>query len=411
MTVHVIGAGLSGLATAWYLCEAGARVRLIEATRRAGGLIQTRHVPEGLVEEAAPALTWGAPAEALFGAAGVPPFFAIERSKRRYIFRDGRPTRWPLTPLETVTAAARFGRAWIGRQARPRASESVAAWGNRVLGSSTVTWLLAPALQGIYASPPEALSASAIFDKKRTKRGTLAAPPLGMRQLIDGLQNALYARGVTIEFGDPVKQLDRNVPTAICTDAPAAARLLALDAPVLATALSRIKMVSLVTVTAFFDPRADDVRGFGVLFPRSSGVEALGALFNADIFAARSALRSETWIYGDLVAAALPGNDVEALARVIADRAVLTGRSASPRAGYVTRQWNALPVYDAAVLEAAAALRQLPSWLAIVGNYLGRLGASSLIEGAAEAAVRLTAEARPAAEHARGSELISAGSD
>lgn len=396
MTVHVIGAGLSGLATAWYLCEAGARVRVTEVASRPGGLLQTRQVPEGLVEEAAPAFTWGHPVETLFRAADVAPSFAIACSKRRYIFRGGRPARWPLTPLETVSAAARFGRAWIGRQSRHRPGESVAAWGNRVLGTSTVRWLLAPVLQGIYASPPEALSASAIFGNKRPARVKLVAPPHGMRQLIDGLRNALSARGVTVDCGLLVERLDRDVPTVICTNAPAAARLLAREAPEVAATLSHIKMVSLVTVTAFFDPRADDVRGFGVLFPRSSGIDALGALFNSDIFAGRSAVRSETWIYGDVSVAALPGSDNEALARVQADRAVLTGRPASPSAGYVTRHLNALPLYDTAVLEAAAALPHLPPWLAVVGNYFGRLGASGLIESAAETAVRLTARSHGA---------------
>ena len=65
-TVSVIGAGLSGLSTAWYLAEAGARVRVIEASRRPGGLIQTSRVPDGLVEEAARAFTWSDRTAALF---------------------------------------------------------------------------------------------------------------------------------------------------------------------------------------------------------------------------------------------------------------------------------------------------------------------------------------------------------
>ena len=390
--VIVIGAGLSGLATAWYLSDAGADVRVIEAADRPGGLIQTQRVPEGLVEAAARAFTWSDRAGALFDAAGVPPCFAREQSKRRYIFRDGQPKRWPLTPVETAGAAARFGRAWVSRDIRPRQSESVATWGTRVLGSSALTWLIAPALQGIYASPPAALSAVALFGKKRVKRGRLAAPPEGMSQLIDRLHHALCQRGVIFEFGRPAEQLDGSIPTAVCTNAPAAARLLALHAPNLAAALRQVRMVSLVTVTAFFEPRQDDLRGFGVLFPRSSGIDALGAMFNAEIFPGRSALRSETWIYGDLSAAALPRTDAAVAARLMADRAVLTGRSEAPIAFYVTAQIEALPVYDGAVLDAEAALAQLPSHIALAGNYLGRLGVSQLLDGAADAAARLCRE-------------------
>lgn len=389
--VTVVGAGLSGLATAWYLAERGVRAHVIEAGPRTGGLIQTVHVPEGLIETAARAFPWTDRTRALFESAGVSPSFARAESKRRYIFRNGRPRRWPLTPFETAGTAARFAVAWTTRQTKPRVPETVDAWGRRVLGRAATTWLLAPALQGIYAAPPAELSASALFGKSRPRGGVLAAPPRGMGELIDRLYTLLQARGVTFEFDRRVspQELDRANPTVICTNAPAAARLLEPQAPALASALTRIRMVSVIAVTAFFEPRADDLRGFGVLFPRSSGVRALGAVFNSDVFAGRSERRSETWIFGDLDPAALPASDADARDQVVRDRRILTGRSESPAGFYVTRQIDALPVYDAAVLAAQAAASALPEHLAIAGNFLGRLGVSSLLSGAADAAERI----------------------
>jgi protoporphyrinogen oxidase len=151
-------------------------------------------------------------------------------------------------------------------------------------------------------------------------------------------------------------------------------------------------MTSLVAVTAFFEPHDDDLRGFGILFPRGAGIDALGAMFNAEMFPGRSALRSETWIYGSLSAESLPSHDEGAVARVIADRRVLTRRQATPESSYVASQLNSLPVYDHAVVDAQAALGGLPSRVAIAGNYLGRLGVSHLLDGAAEAAARLMGE-------------------
>jgi oxygen-dependent protoporphyrinogen oxidase len=391
MRVDVIGAGLSGLATAWYLADAGARVCVRDASTRPGGLIQTIHRPEGLVETAARGFTWTPRTGALFEAAGLQPRFAREASKRRYIFRDGRATRWPLTPLETAGAAARFGRAWVARQVPPRPAETVATWGTRVFGRAATMWLLAPALQGIYASPPAELSASALFGKTRAPRGKLTTPAGGMGELINRLHDRLCASGVSFEFGCAVSAADLNpsIKTVICTSAPEAARLLTPHAPALASAVGRIRMVSIVVATAFFEPDAKDLKGFGVLFPRSSGVRALGALFNAEIFEDRSRMRSETWFYGDLDALALPATDTETAALISTDRAVLTGRSDPPVACYVTRHRDALPVYDAAILDALAALPDLPPRLAIAGNYLGRLGVSSLLEGASDAASRV----------------------
>jgi oxygen-dependent protoporphyrinogen oxidase len=388
--VTVVGAGLSGLATAWHLTARSAPVRVVEANVRPGGLIQTLHTPEGLIETGARAFRWTGDTDAFFRALAVPPLFAREPSTRRYIFRDGRPRRWPLSAVETAGAAARFGRAWLSRGLRPDRTETVAAWGERVMGASATTWLIAPALQGIYASPPCELSAAALFGKRRP-RGRLAAPAGGMGELITRLHAALQQRGVTFEFDRTLDagEIDRAHPAVICTNAPAAARLLAPHAPALAAALGRIRMVSIVVVTAFFAPRADDPRGFGVLFPRSSGVRARGVLFDNESFAGRSDLRSESWIYGDLDPAVLPGDGAEAREAVVRDRAALTGRSDLPLASYVARRPRALPVYDAAVLEAQAALPDLPAHVAIAGNYLGRLGVSSLLTGAAEAAARL----------------------
>ncbi|PYS44877.1 MAG: hypothetical protein DMF71_01990 [Acidobacteria bacterium] len=49
-TITVVGAGFSGLVTAYYLVKAGEHVRVLEKSSRAGGLLQTIHTEHGLVE-------------------------------------------------------------------------------------------------------------------------------------------------------------------------------------------------------------------------------------------------------------------------------------------------------------------------------------------------------------------------
>jgi oxygen-dependent protoporphyrinogen oxidase len=217
-----------------------------------------------------------------------------------------------------------------------------------------------------------------------------------MGELVDRLHAVLRARGVTFSFDTPVERLDASVPTVICTNAPVAARLIAPFAPTLSTAIGRIRMVSLVVITAFFERRDDDWRGLGVLFPRSTGVEALGVLCNTDMFPDRGTLRSETWIYGDLSPSALPQADA-IVSRMCEDRGRVTNRMDAPIAWHVTPQIESLPVYDTAVLEAQASLADLPARIALAGNYLGRLGVSKLLDGAWEAARRITGERQSAA--------------
>jgi hypothetical protein len=48
-----------------------------------------------------------------------------------------------------------------------------------------------------------------------------------------------------------------------------------------------------------------------------------------------------------------------------------------------------LPVYDRTVLTVQERLADLPPWLALAGNYLGRLGVARLLDLSREAAERV----------------------
>ena len=49
-SVAIIGGGISGLSTAYYLSKAGVTCTLIEARTRLGGVIQTEHIQDCVVE-------------------------------------------------------------------------------------------------------------------------------------------------------------------------------------------------------------------------------------------------------------------------------------------------------------------------------------------------------------------------
>lgn len=384
--VLVVGAGLSGLATAWYLAEAGARVQVVDAAPRAGGLIRTIATPHGLVETAANAFVRSPRVDDFFTALDLTPGAPLPSSRNRYIFRNGRPRKMPLTVMELVGTAARFGSAWVRRRHIATAEETVAGWGRRVLGDAATDWLVGPALHGIYASPAEALSARAIAASRPKGTRVFVAPPEGMGQFIDRLHDALVRRGVQFRLGVTMTPdtVDPSRATVVATSAIAAARMLAPHAPAFARAASRITVAPASPVTAFFEPTPRDLHGFGVLFPRGVGVTALGARFNTDIFAGRGTLRSETWIYAGGAASA-----EELTAAVRADRRVVTGADTAPVAAYPTIWPEAIPVYNTAVLDAAKALPTLPPWLAVAGNYLGKIGVAGLLEVASDAASRV----------------------
>lgn len=378
---RVIGAGLSGLAAAWRLTDAGMRVEVFDAAPSVGGLIGTTHTPWGAAEHAANAFVWTDHTADWFRRLDIAPVFALDSSRRRFIFRGGRPRRWPLTPVETASTVARASLSAVTRQMKARANENVAQWGHRVLGAAATQHLLAPALQGIYAAPLERLAASAVFGHKKRGKTRMAAPAGGMGEFATRCRAILEQRGVQFYLGRPVSILDAGVPTWICTGARAAVRLLAPHAPEAAALVSRIELAALATVTTFFEPSPQDLRGFGVLFPRDAGVRALGVLFNTDIFPGRGSMRSETWIYGGATRSELPA-EAELPRLIEADRTVLTRRTQAPIGLHVAYWPEAFPIYDKAVVAMAALPTLLPDWLHVAGNYLGKRGVSDLIEQA-----------------------------
>jgi oxygen-dependent protoporphyrinogen oxidase len=401
MHARVVGAGVSGLAAALHLSDAGFEVDVFDAADRVGGLVATRTTAHGIVERAANGFTWTPATARVFERLGLTPEFASTVSRRRFIFRGGRPRRWPLTPVETAAFAARRARAWMSGRLAPEPGETVSQWSHRLHGAAATRWLVSPAMQGVYAAPADVLSASIIFGQPR-RRARTAAPAGGMETFAVALRGYLESRGVRFVLGRECATLDAGVPTIVCTGAPAAARLIAPHAPGLATAIEGVGRTYLISVTAFFPPTAGDVHGFGVLFPRGCGVEAYGVLLGADVFASRHGLRSETWIYGSRDRDALVQPVERAIEQVLRDRRMLTGRDATPlgayfgagagdrsdpgRAGAACAE---LPLYDEAIGHVRARLGDLPPWLGLAGNYLGQLGISRLLDVAERAAARM----------------------
>src|SRR2546429_4551070 len=95
-SINVVGAGFSGLTTAYFLTKCGFKVRVFEKTDRAGGLIRTIRSAHGLVETAANGLLNSARLEAMCTDLGVPLLPTRPDGPKRFTFR-GRPRQVSLT--------------------------------------------------------------------------------------------------------------------------------------------------------------------------------------------------------------------------------------------------------------------------------------------------------------------------
>jgi oxygen-dependent protoporphyrinogen oxidase len=390
--VNIVGAGFSGLTTAYFLAQRGCQVRIFEKTARAGGLIRTIHTPNGLVETAANGLLNSARLESMCAHLGVPLLPTRRDGRKRFIFRR-RPRQISLTPADVMSLAFRL--ATHARTFRPQSFETINDWGRRVIGAGATNYLLAPALGGIYAGDPNKLSASLIFGRaalpahlqttrpaRAQLRGTVA-PPNGMQQLIDGLCDYLKNAGVEFIFEHEPRPA-ANEPQIICLSAHAAGEFLSDLAPELSQALRAIEMLSLATVTCFYPPDAATLKGFGCLFPRDQGFRARGVLFNNYIFDGRGSAHSETWIFGGALDPEVVNlSDEEFRQSIAAEREKFYGKKDDAIEIRVTRWPQALPHYSIDLERTLKTLPAPPPHIALVGNYLGRIGLAKILERSA----------------------------
>jgi oxygen-dependent protoporphyrinogen oxidase len=405
--VTIIGAGFSGLASAYYLVRAGFDVEVFEKSARVGGLISTLRAQHGPVETAANGFLNSALVEELFSSLNVPLQGASRLARKRYIFREGRARRWPLG-LGATLRVIWFGLRFILARSlvKPREGESIEVWGNRALGAEACRYFLSTALQGIYAGDATRMSARLILGRifgarasesasdgrpqighrKPRVRGTVA-PLNGMGQLIAALEADLRARGVTIHLNATVRPSSDH-PVIVATSPSAAAEFVDEDR---ARLLRQIEMRPVATTTAFFEHTDEKSKGFGVLFPPAEA-KFLGVLKNNFIFKNRLFensvhLFSETWIRGGV------SDDSIILSELRDERRRVFGLDEKPLEAIVTKWPGAIPHYTLELERAIPALERAKDNVFLMGNYLGDLGLAKILERASRWPERLKREA------------------
>lgn len=173
--VAVIGAGVSGLATAYYLTAQGIETSVIEKSPRIGGTIESRRVDGFLVDygpnsglETTPLLG------EMFDNLGTRSRlqYASSEAKNRYIVKKGRLHALPLgpgglvrTPLFSGRAKLRLMREPFVRPGDPDHDESLADFVQRRLGREFLDYAINPFVSGVYAGVPEKLSVRSSFPK------------------------------------------------------------------------------------------------------------------------------------------------------------------------------------------------------------------------------------------------------
>ncbi|MGM0555995.1 MAG: protoporphyrinogen oxidase [Myxococcota bacterium] len=343
-SIGVVGAGITGLVTAYRLGQLGHRVTIYEASDRAGGQIGSFE-RDGYLLERGPhtLLVRNAETRTLIEQLGLEDAVlqANEEASKRFILRDGELVEVPTSPgaflkTDLLSPAAKvrlLAEPFIGGP-EPDIDESLAKFVERRLGEEVLEYAVGPFVGGTYAGDPRHLSARQSFPaltELESEGGSLFVGALGRmlearkadkprqptslisfkdgnQTLVDALVRHLDA---TVELEATVTALARtddaweltfegeDQTTTHTHDAVLCCiptyRLAALDIRdgderADLDALADIVYPPVAIVAMGFDASAVEhpLDGFGVLVPEPEQRKILGSLFMSTLFEGRA---------------------------------------------------------------------------------------------------------------------------
>jgi oxygen-dependent protoporphyrinogen oxidase len=439
----VIGGGISGLACAYHLQQAGIPARVLEAGARPGGLIATRE-KDGFQFELGPqSFLSTEPLLKLIESVGLnEQLLHADPRAPRYILSRGKLTPAPLAPPSLLTSPLlgaatkwRIFTEMFHRTQPPQDDESIAAFVRRKFGSELLDQMVAPFVSGVYAGDPEKLSLRAAFPKlyefemsygsvlkgamkSRTPKGTPRAGLCSFRGGMEMLPRALAARlddffladsSVTalrrgkangkpwfeIEF---TRQSHRETIAAnaviVATPTDAAGEILKNLSDQFPSVFSRIAYAPVAVVSAGYrrEQIQQSTNGFGFLVPRGEKLRVLGTVWNSSLFPGRApdAMVGLTSFAGgatDPGLCTLP--DDEIVETVCGEVARVMGISGAPVIARVQRYARALPQYNLGHSATMATLGGFTSaipGLFLTGNYLSGPAVGACVDQANQTA-------------------------
>ncbi|MBK24896.1 MAG: hypothetical protein CME70_12930 [Halobacteriovorax sp.] len=387
MKITIVGAGFSGLTLAHYLRNEGFGVEVLEANSHAGGLIKTVRTKHGLIETAATSILLTPTLEKILKDINLPPLMPNKESKKRYISKNLKPSRLPLSLKACIQLFIGVLRiSFAKKKWQPKGLETLSEWADRTFGKEVRKALVSPAMQGIYAASSEELSASLVLKKifSKEKRERSKGPinfKNGMGEFIHSLESSLKARGVSFKYNEKLtKEKLPKGPVVLATSMKAAQSLI--------DGIPDIPKKNMTSLTAFFDT-PPPIRGFGILFPVEEGLNAHGVLLNDCMFKGRAKEgHSETWILSELSHLSKD----ELLELVKEDRRKVFASSEEPTF-YQVSSWNeAFPIYGTKLEKYLKNNNQRLDNIFLTGNYLGNLGLSGILDQNQKLSKRLKEE-------------------
>jgi len=433
--VLILGGGISGLASAYFLSRRGIASTIVEKQPRLGGLIRT-DVIEGCELEAGPDSYIAAKpavtelAEQIPGLSGEI-IAANEQSRRIFLVKDGAllpmPTgmammvpgdmRAALTsPLFSESTKRRFLRERHQKPRQRTADVSIAEFVRDHFDDSVLETVVEPLLTGVYGGDPRSLSAASVLPRfleyerrygsliravrverkqQMSQGGLFLSFRHGMQTLTDALQRAAAgaltvapgeatamhrdAHGWRVRINNDWRTYSRVI---VALPAPVAAQVLETADAELASELARIPYSSAITVVVGFRKETINhpLDGFGYLVPRPERRQLAACTWINTKFPGRIAdgyVALRGFIVGKDAEDLMTESDDRILSVVKRELARLMGIDARP-AFHTLHRWPAsMPLYVVGHNARRNRIRELAAahpGLALVGNAYDGVG-------------------------------------
>jgi protoporphyrinogen/coproporphyrinogen III oxidase len=232
--IAIIGAGLTGLTTAYRLKQRGARIVVYEASDRIGGSIKSER-RDGYLAELGPS-SMAAPSGPVAGlltdlGLEVSKVTAASSARNRYIVRRGRLARLPMSPAELLTSRllsnvaklAIFGEPLVEAGDSPL-EESVAAFVRRRFNQEVLDYIVNPFIAGVFAGDPEQLSVRHAIPKLHALERTHGSVMKALVQMMKARRGTGQGLASVISFPgglqDMPDALGRELSSAVRLRAP-----------------------------------------------------------------------------------------------------------------------------------------------------------------------------------------------
>ncbi len=229
--VAIVGAGLTGLATAYRLKQRGARVVVYEASDRIGGSVKSER-RDGYLAELGPSsmAAPSGPVGGLLSDLGLDGsrVAASSAARNRYIVRRGRLARLPMSPAELLTSRllsnvaklAIFGEPLVEAGDSPL-EESVAAFVRRRFNQEVLDYIVNPFIAGVFAGDPEQLSVRHAVPKLHALERTHGSVMKALVQMLKARRETGQGPGSVISFRGGLQE----IPDALGRELNSAVRL------------------------------------------------------------------------------------------------------------------------------------------------------------------------------------------